>query len=331
MPVILNWKEVKAQSDSVFNQFGERWQKFAKENVKLPRKDIRDFRNVGVGKHLLCIAMGESTEEQIDIIKKYRDKVEIVTCDKGFKPLLEHGVKADYVMTCDTNVPFRFLDGALEETKGVKLLATPYANLEWTQAWKGDLYFYVNKDSLGTEKIFLNIFPEDTRTVPAGSNVSNAMLIFFTGSDGVDNTNYSGYEKYILVGYDYSWRPEGNYYAWSNPTPKRYYMSHRTLLDYKQNVILTSENLLFSAKWLFSYITAFHLPTVNCSDRGLLEIPYRNLLINELSGLDPSRIKGCREAYNLMRANYVSYGLSQKAFEQSRTNLYSTKIDAIAN
>lgn len=324
MPVILGWKEIQKQSESVYNQFGERWKKFAMENVKLPRKDVREFQNMGIGKHLLCVALGESTAEQIDVIKKYRDKVEIVTCDKGFEPLLEHGVKADYVMTCDTNVPFRFIKNSINETKGVKLLATPYANTEWTQAWKGDRYFYINKDSLETEKVFIKIFGDDIRLIPAGSNVSNAMLIFFTGSDEHENVNYSGYEKYILVGYDYSWKPDGNYYAWMNPVPKRYYMNHRTMLDLKQDIVFTSENLLFSAKWLYSYITAFHLPVVNCSDRGLLDIPYRNSLINEIGGLNPDNIGNCKKHFDMMKSAYVSYGQSKDLFERSRHALYRT-------
>ena len=68
MPVILGWKEIQKQSESVYKQFGERWQKFAKENVKLPRRNTKEFQNKGIGKHLLCVAMGESTEEHIDII-----------------------------------------------------------------------------------------------------------------------------------------------------------------------------------------------------------------------------------------------------------------------
>lgn len=326
MAILLNWKEIKAQSDSVFNQFGERWKEFAKENVKLPRRDCKELHNIGIGKQLLCLTMGESLAENIETIKKYRDRVEVLTCDKGFELLLEHGVKADYVLVCDTNIPFRWIENSIEETKGVKLLSTPYANLEWTQAWKGDRYFFINKDSLGTEKIFLQIFGEDMRLVPAGSNVSNAMLIFFTGSDEFENVNYAGYEKYILVGYDYSWRPDGNYYAWKNPVPKRHYMHHRTLLDMNGDIIFTSENLLFSAKWLYSYITTFRLPAVNCSQRGILDIPYRNSLVNELERLNPDMIDNCKDHFEMMKHNYMAYGKSQELFEKSRKDLYSTKV-----
>jgi hypothetical protein len=323
MPTLLNWKQVKAQSDSVFNQFGEKvWIPNAKKNVNLKRKDTRDFHNIGIGKHLLCCALGESLEHNVDAIKKYRDRVDILTCDKGFRPLLERGIKADYVILCDANILFdKWMGDAIKETKGVKLIATPYANPEWTTKWQGDRYFFINKDALESEKIFLNIFGKNTRVVPAGSNVSNAMLIFFTGADEVSNVNYSGYERFLLVGYDYSWRPDSNYYAWKNPIPKRYYMSHRTLLDMNNDVVFTSENLLFSAKWLYSYITVFHLPAVNCSQRGLLEIPLKGNLNEELERINTNKIQDCQIYFKIMKDAYRKFQITKAEFEKARKEL----------
>jgi len=322
MPILLNWKEIQAQSQSVFNQFGEKvWIPNAKKNAKLPRGDIREFQNIGIGRHLLCCALGESLAENIEIIKKYRHKVKILTCDKGFQPLLKHGIKADYVIVCDANIPYKYIENSINETKGVKLLATTYANTQWTENWKGDRYFFIHKDSLESEKIFFNIFGKDLRAIPAGSNVSNAMLIFFTGSDENININYCGFEKYILVGYDYSWRPEGNYYAWYNPTPKRYYMNHRTLIDLSNKVVFTSENLMFSAKWLYSYITVFNLPVVNCSQRGLLDIPRKNDLESELKVINIDKIENCKMQFGLMKKALDTFQEAKNLFEKSRKEL----------
>ena len=84
--------------------------------------------------------------------------------------------------------------------------------------------------------------------------------------------NWGGFEKYLLVGYDFSWKPEGNYYAWENPKPKRFYMTHRTALDSKGDIVLTGENLIFSSRWLESYCQAFSLPVVNCTGGGILNV-----------------------------------------------------------
>lgn len=325
MAKMLSYMDVKRQSEQVFGQFGEsKWIPYAKENVLLPRRDCRELENIGLGRTMLLVAMGESTEEQIEMIKKHRDKVLITTCDKGFGMLLEHGVKADYVVLCDCNIPYRWLEKYINETKDVKLLATPYANPEWTRNWKGDRYFFVNRDALKTERIFLDIFNDETiRTMPAGSNVSNAMLVFWTGSDETKNTNFGGFEKYLLTGYDYSWRPTGHYYAFSDPRPKRFYMNHRTVIDYRGNIVNTSENLLFSAKWLYTYITVFGLPVVNCSERGLLDIPHKNDIEAEFmkANADQKAIENIRSLWGTMQGSYRVFDDIRRNFNKAREAL----------
>ena len=322
MAILLNWQQVEKQSQNVFNQFGEsKWIPFAKENIKQPHKSTKEFHNAGIGKTLLLCAMGESLEKQVDIIKRYRDKVDIVVCDKGFEPLLKQGIKADFVMLCDCNISFRFIEKSINETKGVKLICTPYANPEWVKKWQGDRYFFVNKDAIKTEKIFKKMFDKDLRIIPAGSNVSNAMLVFFTGSDEVQNINFSGYEKYLLVGYDYSWSPFGKYYAWHNPKPKRFYMNHRTMIDFNNNIVFTSENLLFSAKWLYSYITTFQINAINCSGEGLFDIPQKSVLEKELKNLNKIKENDCKNAFDLMKNCYFAYQKSIDFFNKTRRAL----------
>lgn len=322
---ILTWREVLAQSNAVFNQFGySKWLPYAKFNRTLPYKHAGEFYHSGIGKFLLCVAMGESLEDHIDTIKKYRDRIDILTCDKGFGTLLEHGVKADFVILCDCNIPYRWVEKYIDETKDVKLLSTVYANPQWTYNWKGERYFFANEDSIQTEKHFLPIFNNNLRIIPAGSNVSNAMIIFFTGCNEHTNENWAGYEKYLLVGYDYSWRPNGNYYAWNNPEPKRYYMNHRTLRDINDSLVFTSENLYFSAKWLYSYVTTFNLPIVNCSERGILNIPYQSRLIDQLKLINPDArtIYNMQIAYNAMMKASEAYLYNKKMFETIREVRY---------
>jgi hypothetical protein len=154
MSVILSAKEVEQQSKEVFAQFGEKWKHYASLNVQLPHEPSDALINCGIGKFMVCAAMGESLEEKLPILLKYRYKYDIITCDKGFGELLEHGIKADYVMICDTGIPYHWLEKYVDETKDVALLSTPYANFEWTSAWKGKRYFYVSKDAIQTEEIF---------------------------------------------------------------------------------------------------------------------------------------------------------------------------------
>ena len=329
MAILLKYKQVKQQSNAVFGQFGPKWKESCAFNAKLERLSAKDLHTVGVGRYLVLAALGESLEDSLPILRKYRDRFDLVTCDKAFGILLENGIKADYVQICDTNIPTRWIENHVDDTKGVKLLATCYANTEWTRRWKGPRYFYINKDSIGTEKVFLDIMGKETRVIPAGSNVSNAMLIFMVGTDEFYSANWSGYEGYFLVGYDYSWRPHqttgvnskvGKYYAFNDPIPKRFYMNHRTSLDYNGDIVHTSENLLFSAKWMYSYVTAFNLPVVNCSGRGILDIPRRLSIEHCLSKIstESGLTNRVRTAFNNTVDAHTKSKKAQDGFETLR-------------
>lgn len=326
MGVVLSGSDIHRQSKIVFSQMETKWKAQARTNFGLPHRPAAELRNSGIGKQLLLVAMGSSLEDQVEIIKKNRDKVDVVVCDKGFGPLLDHGVKADYVVICDANIPVKHMQPYFNETKDVKLLSTVYANPEWTTQWQGNRYFYINRDAIESEFEFYKIFGRDTRSIPAGSNVSNGMLIFFVGYDDKNQANWSGYERYLLAGYDYSWKPDGNYYAWANPVPKRHYLCHRTLLDFNNDVVFTSENLLFSAKWLYSYITSFNLPVLNCSGRGLLDVK-RGVLEREMQALTNDRAAQQRvqAAFRAARDAHLAAAAARESFELSRGELYVSR------
>lgn len=322
---ILTYQDVKDQSNQVYNQFGEaKWKPFAGINSLLPRDPGNSYENVGVGKFLVSAAMGESLEDNIDTIRKYRDRIDILTCDKGFGYLIENGIKADYVIICDCNIQMKWIEKYIDYTEGVKLLSTPYANPQWTISWKGPKYFYVNKDAIQSEDKFLPFFGDDTRVIPAGSNVSNAMIVFMTGCDERTRANYAGYEKYFLVGYDYSWKPDGKYYAGHNPMPKRNYMHHVTMLGLNSDVMFTSQNLLFSAKWLTMYVRTFGLPVVNCSGRGILDIPLKANLEDELSQINFMNAgkEKAIEKFNNFKNKLQEVDVAKAEFLKAKEGLY---------
>jgi hypothetical protein len=324
MGVIVSHNEVINQSKQVWKQFGEsKWIPFAKENAKLERRNANELKGCGVGKFLVLAAMGESLEEQIPVLKKYQDRVDIITCDKGFVPLLKAGIRPKYVMVCDANVRYAHVEDYVQETKDIILLATPYAHTVWTTMWKGPRYFYVNKDSIKSEEVFLPIMGQDSRVIPASSNVSNAMFVFMTGCDERNQNNWAGYEKYFLIGYDYCWRPNGNYYAYGNPYPKNAYMTHRFMLDTKGTPVRTSENLFFSMKWLYSYITTYNIPAVNCSNRGILGIPMQSTLEQELGRINPSARarEAVRRSYDVAQLSSRNFEAAKEMFMRSREEL----------
>ena len=318
MSVLLSADEVRHQSKAVWKQFGESlWIPNANKNKLLTNTfDIRKLEHSGVGKFAVLVAMGASLEENVETIKKYRDRFDVICCDKAFGPLYDHGIKADYVVVADASIPYRYIEPWIAHTDGVKLMSTPYANTEWTHNWKGPIGFYLNMDAIETEQVFKKIMGDNIRVIPASSNVSNAMVVLWTNCGGRKNENWGGYESYFLVGYDYSWPKAGNYYAWSNPTPKRFYMSHRTMIDMRGDIIFTSENLLFSCKWLISYITTFGLPVYNCSLRGLLEIPLKaklDIILDKVT-TNKKHIQSVRDAYTQWKNSFTVMQQAEKNF-----------------
>lgn len=321
----LTYSDTKKQSLQVYSQFGEKvWIPHAKFNADLPRHSAYELKNIGIGKFLVICATGESLEDHIETLIKHRDNIDIMACDKSFALLMERGIKPDYCMICDANIPFRYVEKWIDQSDGVKLISTPYGNIEWTKKWKGERYFFINKDSIETEKIFLNIMGKDSRVIPASTNVSNAMVVFMLGYDELARVNFSGYEKIFLVGYDYSWRPNGNYYAYMNPIPKRYYMNHMMILDINRDYVFTSQNLMFSARWLYDYCIYHKPPVFNCSGRGILDIPKKGNLKEELNIVKDMRARAdeIMNAYTLLQSATLNYKQTQENFENARRKLW---------
>lgn len=324
MMTMLDYKAVKQQSEAVFGQFADKWKAHSEINVKVPHKNPEAFQNIGLGKTLVMCAMGASLEKDIPHIKANRDKFDLMCCDKAFGKLLDHGIKADYVMLADANIKYdTWLAPYIEQTEGVKLISTVYANPEWTTNWKGEITFYMNKDAIGSERHFLPTWGKDMRIIPASSNVSNAMVVFMTGCDDNLRINYAGYQNYFLTGYDYSWQSDGNYYAFDNPMDKRHYMNHRTFLDCHKNICHTSENLIFSAKWLMQYVHTFGLPIVNCSGRGLLEVKRSGDLSVSLPRLtaDKSVASRIRSEFTNLQKLHLAFTTAEAEFNKNREAL----------
>ena len=272
----LSEKEVLEQSKSAFNQWKDVWEKHAKVNGEIARREAtsnQDILFVGAGRTLLCIAYAPSFEKNIETLKKYHNEgVDIACVDKCFKALVENGITPNYVFLADAKISYKeWLEPVIDKTEDCILISNVTANIEWTQNWKGLQFFYVNKDNIETEKIYTKLSGVN-EIIPASSNVGNSVLVYAT--------QILGYEKYLLLGYDYSWKDDDNYYAF-NDSQKRYWMKHAQVIDVNGDMVNTSQNLIFSARWLTDFhnkiLTHHKIKMLNCSGQGILQIPRGNL------------------------------------------------------
>ena len=265
--------EVEEQSKNAYAQWKNTWAAHATKNGKLFHKNgtsHQDALYCGVGKRLLIVATGPSLEAEMENIKKYRDEVDIMCVDKSYHMLVEHGVIPDFVVICDAGISYdKYCKPYLEQTKDVTLLSNITANPDWTHNWKGRIIFFVNKDNIQTELEYMQLsgVPK-SEIIPAGSNVGNSCVIFAS--------QVMGYRAYGLIGYDFGWRNNQNYYSYDTTTEKRYWMKHMAMIDLNGDIINTSQNLSFSSRWLTDFYRGILYPAkievYNCTDGGTLGV-----------------------------------------------------------
>jgi len=270
MSAITN-EDVIKQSKGAYNQWCVQWREHAKINSKYQMKPFSDFKYTGIGRAILAVANGYSLEENIDVIREHQSKVDIICVDKSLKHLLDHGITPKFVLVCDANVSYeRYLKPVQEKLQDSILIMNVCANPLWAEHgnWK-DRYFFVNKDVLGSEKEFIALSGCPNVTA-AATNVSNSQVVILTQCDNENHQNFFGYDKILLIGYDYCWDKD-HYYAFDQTGDgKTNYMRGCHIYNQRFESCYTSTNLLFSAKWLDKYITTFRLPVIQCSDRTLL-------------------------------------------------------------
>lgn len=261
-------EQIKKQSLNAFNQWKSDWIANTKANKPYIKGSIyQNLTGIGKGKLLLALANGPSLDRDIEIIKKYRKYFDIICVDKTFKYLMDHGIKPNYVCLCDANVNFEKYCNGLD-TKDTILLSNMCSQKQWISYWKGPVFFFINKDSIKSEELFCAI-SDYYDLIPAASNVGNCMLVLCH--------LVLQYDKVICHGFDYSWQA-GTYYA-GDASPKECWMANTMISDYRGHQVRTSNNLMFSVKWIQAYLKNMRVTNfINCTEGGLLTgIPVKKL------------------------------------------------------
>lgn len=269
----MNTETLIKQSKTAYNQWAEQWRAHSLEHKQFPKYYLNELQNIGVGKAILCVANGYSFEENIETIKKYKDNVDILCCDKTLGHLLDNEINPTYCLVCDANVNYEvYMEKYKDKLQDTILLINVCANPKWTKYgnWK-KIYFFVNKDVIDSHLEFSNLSGSQN-FIPAGTNVSNAMIVMLSQSDNDGRKNFFGYDKILLIGFDYSWKLNGKYYAFDETgSGKDQYMCHAYFNTPSGEFCYSSGNLIFSKDWILKYIETFNLPVVQCAKDSLLQ------------------------------------------------------------
>jgi hypothetical protein len=162
------------------------------------------------------------------------------------------------------------MDNIENTTLCISVCGEPTLPKEWHKRG-GKICFFLNKDNIETEKIYGPI-SKCQDIIPAGSNVGNAAIIF--------TVQVCGYDNHYLIGYDYCWGDDENYYAFIDHD-KRYWMNHVTMVDLAGRLVNTSQNLMFSSRWLSDFYRAgiqpHHKKLYNVSGQGICDLPQRSI------------------------------------------------------
>lgn len=281
----LSGDSIMAQSKAAYAQWAEKWRAHAKAHSKYVMKPMQDFFAVGVGKACVLAANGYSLELEMDTLRENRANVDIMCCDKSLGHLIQNGIRPTYCLVADASVNYeKYMKPFENELSDTILLMNVCGNPQWTDNgnWK-DTYFFANMDILHSEREFMAI-SGCPNVIPAGTNVSNAMMVMLTQSDNEHGRrNFFGYDKLLLIGFDYCWRPDGNYYAYSKDGGgKASYMRHVYARNANGDYVYTSTNLAFSAMWAAKYVETFRLPVVQCSKESIFLTPYRGSLSEQM-------------------------------------------------
>jgi hypothetical protein len=267
----MNHDQIVRQSRQAYNQWCVQWRENAVINSKYSMKSFEIFRNSGIGKSILLCANGYSLEENMEIIKANHKNVDIMACDKSLGHLISNGVRPKFVMVCDANVSYeKYLKPYEDQLSDTILIMNVCGNPLWAANgnWR-DKYFYVNKDVLQNEIEFIKL-SGCKNVITAGTNVSNMMVVVLNQSDNEVKQNLFAYDKVLLIGYDYSWRLDGKYYAYDEDGGgKKYYMRHIYGISESGKMIFSSNNLSSSASWLQLYVKAYKINAVQCCRHAL--------------------------------------------------------------
>ena len=109
--------------------------------VLLGDDDVAQLFGTCVDRDVYVIATGPTLEEHFERLAKVRAQAQrplFICVDTAYRPLREHGVAPDLVVSIDQLISFRHLP--FEESDGIPLVYLPMSDPEVLRAWKGKRY-----------------------------------------------------------------------------------------------------------------------------------------------------------------------------------------------
>lgn len=178
---------------------------------------ILDLKNAYLGKTALVVGAGASVDQNLEAIKKINDKVVLICADAAYKPLVNAGIRVDYVASIERLNDYQkpFFEGTTDS--GAELVAFPVVHPEVLEAFPGTIRLVYRNYSFFA--YFEKSYPKGI--LKCGGSASHL---------GIRLAGYMGCRKVLLVGLDSSYEKVGEnlyrshcagtgYPEWSTPLP----------------------------------------------------------------------------------------------------------------
>lgn len=160
----------------------------ANGNTYISNVGLIPFSNIAVGKTIISVASGPSTDEHWDQIKALQGKFPIIVCDSSLKAMLKRGIIPDFVTAIErvSIVTGFFKD--VEIPARTALVGPPVLLPETIEAFQGDkiLYCPASNSAPGLGIDFFGV-------LSSGSSAGNLNVSFAA---------YLGFSNIIMVGHN---------------------------------------------------------------------------------------------------------------------------------
>ncbi len=210
----------------------------------------------------LLVGAGPSLDLDIENIKKYRKNVNIICVDSALNPLIQSGIKPNFVFTknCGEDITDLFTGFP---TNDLKIIANLFQPPELFKKCKSDFYLYVPFD----EDIFLNNFAQLNQQIPKLLNKTSTLVMAFILARAMN------FKTIYLLGADFCFQDHDKIYC-DNCLYKKNQYPESDLCNL-ENIFLdkvpTYKNLFISSEDFFRIIVSESLDTLyNCSQNSIL-------------------------------------------------------------
>lgn len=165
---------------------------------------IEQLKDIAKDSPAIVVSAGPSLQRNLHLLKdqSYRSKVIVVAVQTVLKPMLEQGIKPDFVTALDHHeISKRFYEGLTEQdVQGITLVAEPKANAAILDAFPGNTV--IPGDPFVEQLLGDDLAPDKSSLIP-GATVAH--LAYYLA-------RHMGCDPVMLIGQDLGFT-DGQYYA----------------------------------------------------------------------------------------------------------------------